>query len=180
MNPTDLETQLEGLHDQGYGWALACCRWDESEAEDVLQTAYVKVLSGRARFGGHSTFKTWFFGVIRRSAQEHRRRARSREKGLARLARARSEPPVSRPRAGELERAGDASRLVAALERLSRRQREVIHLVFYQDLSIAEAGLVMEVSLGSARTHYERAKSRLRALLREESPEEVQEGSSNA
>jgi RNA polymerase sigma-70 factor (ECF subfamily) len=179
MNPTDLEAQLERLHDESYGWALACCRWDESEAEDVLQTAYVKVISGRARFGGHSSLKTWFFGVIRRSAQEHRRRARSREKGLARLARLRSEPPVSRPGTGELERSGDASRLVAALERLSRRQREVIHLVFYQDLSIAEAGRVMEVSLGSARTHYERAKSRLRALLREESPEEVQEGSPN-
>jgi RNA polymerase sigma-70 factor (ECF subfamily) len=41
----------------------------------------------------------------------------------------------------------------------------VLHLVFYQDLSISEAAVIMGVSLGSARTHYERGKARLRELL---------------
>jgi RNA polymerase sigma-70 factor (ECF subfamily) len=41
----------------------------------------------------------------------------------------------------------------------------VLHLVFYQDLSIAEAADVMDVGLGTARTHYERGKARLRQLL---------------
>jgi DNA-directed RNA polymerase specialized sigma24 family protein len=60
----------------------------------------------------------------------------------------------------------------AALQRLSARQREVLHLVFYQEMTIAEAALVMEVSVGSARTHYERGKARLRTLLKEEVPGE--------
>jgi RNA polymerase sigma-70 factor (ECF subfamily) len=66
-----------------------------------------------------------------------------------------------------LARAEAARKLTSAMKRLSDRQREVLHLVFYQDLTISEAAEVMGVSLGSARTHYQRGKERLRNLLRE-------------
>jgi DNA-directed RNA polymerase specialized sigma24 family protein len=39
--------------------------------------------------------------------------------------------------------------------------------VFYHDLSVAEAATAMNVSIGSARRHYERAKQRLRQYLSE-------------
>jgi DNA-directed RNA polymerase specialized sigma24 family protein len=42
-----------------------------------------------------------------------------------------------------------------------------LHLVFYQDMSIADAAEVMEISVGSARTHYERGKARMRVILEE-------------
>jgi RNA polymerase sigma-70 factor (ECF subfamily) len=167
MTPTELEAQLRWLHKESFGWALHCCGRDEPDAEDVLQTTYLKVLSGRARFEGHSAFKTWLFGVIRRTAQEHQRRARQRERRAERLAG--EAAPIEAPQIErDMVRAESSRRLVEALELLSERQREVLHLVFYQDLTIEEAAGVMDVSLGSARTHYERGKARLRALLEEE------------
>src|SRR5439155_1510621 len=75
MSPDDLAAQLEQLHAAAFGWALSCCGWDRSVAEDALQSSYLKILDGRARFAGRSSFRTWVFGVIRRTAQEAQRRA---------------------------------------------------------------------------------------------------------
>ena len=171
MTPTELEAQLRWLHEESYGWALHCCGWDEPEAEDVLQTAYLKVVSGRASFEGRSAFKTWLFGVIRRTAQEFHRRAKRIEQRAERFAVEEQRLEATEDPERELMQAERSRELIEALKLLSDRQREVLHLVFYQDLTIAEAAEVMEVGLGSARTHYERGKARMRALLKEETRE---------
>lgn len=165
MKPRELEAQLERLHPESFGWALSCCRNDETEAEDVLQTSYLKIITGRARFEGRSSFKTWLFGVIRLTAQETSRRARSESSRTLRLVTEEVEDTGDEGLEGELAREEAAEALRRALPRLSPRQQEVLHLVFYQGLSIAEAAEVMGVSLGSARTHYQRGKGRLRELL---------------
>ena len=66
------------------------------------------------------------------------------------------------------EESSDTALLRSELMALPKRQREVLHLVFYTELSISQAAKVMEVSLGTARTHYERGKRRLRERLDEE------------
>jgi RNA polymerase sigma-70 factor (ECF subfamily) len=166
LTAVELEAHLERLHEPAFGWALSCCGWNDADAEDVLQTTYVKVIGGRARFGGRSSFRTWLFGVIRQTAREHRRRARSHEERVERLAREPAGDTAAADRPDALVEQGDRARhLRAALDELPERQREVLHLVFYQDLTIREAAEVMEVSLGSARVHYERGKKRLRGLL---------------
>ena len=164
MDEPDLRRAIERYHAECFGWALACCGRDRAEAEDVLQASYLKILDGRARFDERSSVKTWIFGIIRRTSAEERRRA------LLRL-RARDRQPavlpisVEQPDITGLDDARRNARLITALDALAPRQREVLQLVFYHDMTIEEAAAVMRVSLGSARTHYERGKARLRARL---------------
>ena len=131
-----------------------------------MQTSYLKLVDGRARYAGGSEFRTFLFGVIRRTASEDRRRRAmravasfgffEREHGVA-------EPTGLTP----IIRAETSRELIAALDKLSSRQRDVLHLVFYQELTIAAAAEVLEISVGSARAHYERGKANLRRLLGE-------------
>jgi len=160
----DVRAELAALHAASFGWALACAGRDHERASEALQHAYWKVLDGRARFAteGAASFKTWFFGVIRLTALEQRRFFARRI--------SHDEPPASVPASGPLPdsavaRMQRAARLSRALAQLAPRQREVLHLVFYEDMSIAEAAAVMNVSLGSARQHYDRGKKRLEELL---------------
>jgi RNA polymerase sigma-70 factor (ECF subfamily) len=160
-----MEAALAEIHAESFSWALACCHRDRLLAEEVLQVAYVKVLDGSARFDGRSSFKTFLFGVIRRTAREQRRARWLSTRRLTQwfASRNREAPPVD-PEAASM-RSERARALTDALGRLSGRQREVLHLVFSQDLTIEQAAGVLGIATGSARQHYERGKARLRELL---------------
>lgn len=161
MDISELKAELEKLHAASFGWAMSCCRHNHAEAEEVLQSVYLKILEGKACFGGQCKLQTWLFSVIRNTAISERRKTLVRT--LANipngLSSSEDEPEV------ELERSQMQQRFRLALENLPRRQRETLHLVFYQDLSLREAAQVMSVSIGSARRHYERGKKRLRQAL---------------
>jgi RNA polymerase sigma-70 factor (ECF subfamily) len=173
MDESELRDRLESLHRQSFGWALSCCRRDPVEAENLLQEAYLKILDGRARYDSRSSFKTWLFAVIRKTAADQWRRRLLARLHLDRHAAA-LERQASLKNGGndatarfdeEVYRIELQAMFGRALGELPRRQREVLYLVFYHDLSLREASEVMQVSVGSARQHYERGKKRLRQLL---------------
>lgn len=168
MDRSELEHELERLHADCWGWALACCGRDRELAEEALQTAYLRVFSGRAAFRGRSSVKTWVFGVIRlTSIEETRRRAMRRNGEADNAATIDVADPAVAPDAA-IEFSERDSALADALATLSPRQREVLQLVFYHDLTIEEAASVMKVSVGSARTHYDRGKKAMAQLLTRE------------
>jgi DNA-directed RNA polymerase specialized sigma24 family protein len=158
MDRDILENKLRDLHAASFAWALACCGYERQEAEDVLQTVYLKIIDGRARFDGLSSLKTWLFSVIRWTAHERRRSTVREMLGLQEFR------SLSRVGVGASPPA--FSDLREALASLPARQREALELVFYQDMSIEEAASVMHVSVGTARTHYERGKLALRTKLK--------------
>src|SRR5436190_19308321 len=98
MDFSEIREQVEALHRSSFCWALACCRRDHVEAEEVLQTVYVKILDGRARFRGDAALKTWLFSLIRNTAADSRRRHFLQRLGRLRLVeRADPEPRAEEP-----------------------------------------------------------------------------------
>jgi RNA polymerase sigma factor (sigma-70 family) len=167
-NPLVDLRELERLHTQCWSWALTCTRGQRGEAEDVLQMTYLAIIEGRARFDGASSLRTWLFGVIRNHARSRWRLMRRTLDTVTRLA---SLAPGTEPSTDDdspehgYAQAHSNQRVLSAFRTLPTRQREILDLVFYRDLSIAEAATVMGIALGTARLHYERAKTALRRLL---------------
>ena len=165
MDIAELKAELETLHSASFGWALNCCRRDRAEAEEVLQTVYLKILEGKACFRGEASLKTWLFAVIRKTAiGEHRKNLLRKLRWSDSSEQATLVSPLEQPGAA-FEKSETQALFQSAMKSLPRRQREALHLVFYQDLSLSEAAVVMGISLGSTRQHYDRGKKRLREYL---------------
>lgn len=153
MQQFHLEKIIKIHHREAYIWARQCCGFDDELAKDVLQQVYLKILEKRAVFGGKSSVKTWLFSVIRFTAIEWNRK---------------KEPifPILEdfdiPDTIEFD---DNQHPEDLMQFLPTKQKEVLLLVFYHGLTLEKASEVMEIGLGSVRTHYDRAKKNLKELI---------------
>jgi RNA polymerase sigma-70 factor (ECF subfamily) len=160
-NPHVSRKALEALHSQLFGWALSRCGYDEAEAWDLMQQAYVEILSGRARFDNKSSIKTFVFAVVQNLA-----RSRFRQMALRlRLIRSYAAPEGHHCDVSEKIDHSEHALIWKAVESLPQRQRDITELVFCQDMTIEEASQVMGVTVGTGRVHYDRAKKALASTL---------------
>jgi RNA polymerase sigma-70 factor (ECF subfamily) len=157
-NPNISRRALAAQHGAAYAWALSLTGYDAAAAADVMQQSYLVIVEGRARFEERSSLKTWLFGVVRNTARGLRRRDR---RELALMSRFAAEPVDESTANGD-----DSDPAVdAALMGLPRRQRDVMELVIYSEFTLEECAEVLGISLGSARTHFHRAKAAVRRRL---------------
>lgn len=165
-NPYVSKAALEAIHGQLFGWALSRCGFNEANAEDLMQQAYVELLSGRARFDNKSTLKTFVFGVVQNLARSGFRRHNKHLRLVDKFATEQTEST-------EDNHEHDSLKIVwEAVVTLPKRQRDITELVFIRDMTIEEASAVMGVSLGTGRVHYDRAKKALAEKLAGLNPEE--------
>ena len=161
-NPHVSRSALEAMHGQVFGWALSRCDFDHATAEDLVQQAYVELLTGKARFDGESSLKTFVFAVVQNLSRNRYRRLAARMRLLRKVA----------PQGGkELVDTGEPPEhrdLWNAVQALPARQRDIVELVFCRDMTIEQASNVMGVTMGTGRVHYDRAKKALRGKLANE------------
>ncbi len=108
----------------------------------------------------------WLYGVARKVLANHRRGAGRRE-ALADRAGAHTAPFAPDP----AEAIGVRADLVRALATLSENDRELVLLVAWEGLSVAEAAAILGCRDGTAAVRLHRARKRLqRALSEDDAP----------
>ncbi|SIS53022.1 RNA polymerase sigma factor [Belliella pelovolcani] len=141
------------LHREAYLWSRQCCSFDDELAKDVLQQVYLKIWEEKAKYNSESKIKTWLFSVIRFTALEWLRKNQQ------------VVPLHADFDLVEEERIPETASHEDLIQLLPERQKEVVLLVFYHQMTLEKAAEVMEVSIGTARTHYDRGKKKLKELI---------------
>ncbi len=131
---------------------------DRSLADDLAQEVFLRAYRGLVGFEGRSSFGTWVYRISYNVYLNHRTRTRSYA-ALPEDYDARAAAPddaLSAPRA-DLRRD-----LQAAIAELPERYRAVIVLYYLQEVSYPEIAEILELPLGTVKTHLHRAKRMLR------------------
>ena len=136
---------------------------DRALAEDAVQETFVSIWrSARTYKPERGPGAPWVYGVARNAIVDR--------------SRARNEPPAEAPdepspEGGPDERAEQAWtqwRVHTALERLPEREREVIALAYWSDLSQSEVAATLGIPLGTVKTRTRSALLHLAEILEEE------------
>ena len=132
-----------------------------ADADDIFQEVFLRYMQNAPAFQGAEHEKAWFLRVTMnccknfwKSPWMRRRVALERE---------------------EMEQCGllwelddDSAALVYAVKQLSKKYRIVIHLFYYEELSIEEIAKLTNAKASTVRTRLTRARRQLRSLLKEE------------
>ncbi len=146
---------------------------DESEAQDVSQTVFLKAFERFDRLGENPSAGGWLRTVTTNLCLNHlsRIRARWRLFSQRRPGESGREPSyeerlVARgSQEADLERAEEHARLERAIRRLPRHQRVPLVLFHFEQQSYAEIAQLLGVSLGKIKTDIHRGRETLRKLM---------------
>jgi RNA polymerase sigma-70 factor (ECF subfamily) len=141
-------------------------------ADDLLSETFLIAFRRRAAYRPeHVEVRPWLIGIATNVVHGHRRSEQRRYRALARAS---AEPPQAGPATDESHDrvVAEAMRapLAAALAGLKDRDRDVLLLFAYAQLSYEEIAAVLDVPLGTVRSRLNRARRQTRAALGTGSP----------
>jgi RNA polymerase sigma-70 factor, ECF subfamily len=133
-------------------------------AEDVIQTALLRASRGWKTFRGGSAFRTWLFQIVVHAFRDDLddRARRPAETLTTDPADRRTNDPAALASAAELGRT-----VADAVSNLPPRQREVMVLHTYEQLTDVEVAGVLGITPQNVRTTLHLAPQRLREVLRQ-------------
>ncbi len=134
---------------------------DEAEAADIVHDTMLSIWRGAKGFEGRSSVLSWILTVARNRTVDH-----IRKHARVTLGAPDEEIPDDKPNPeAVLAASQEADRLRACVEKLPERQRAVIHLAFYQDMTCAEIADIETVPEGTVKSRIYHAKQLLMRCL---------------
>lgn len=171
MNPNETELiQRVQKHDDRHAFAYLVkvyqseirnslrrfCHGDEALADDLAQETFLKVYRSIQSFRGDSSFRTWLYQIAYRTFLSHQRKFRPETEEI-------DEHHI----VAEEKHEGEAFMrdYDTALQQLSAAQREAVYLTLQRGFAYQEIADIMNLPIGTVKTHILRGKKKLQSLL---------------
>jgi len=131
------------------------------EAEEVAQETFLRAWRSLASFRGEASLRTWLLRIAINVSRSAVARHRATE-ALDELPEPESLDPAP-DRTADLDRARRAVR--AAVAKLPPRQREVVALKIFSDMTYGDVATAMDLTTGAVKAHLHQAVVNLRRLM---------------
>jgi len=167
------ETAVQAVIDE-YGplvWSIARrLSGNQSDAEEAAQESFVELWRCADRFDPTIAAERTFVAMITRRRVIDIRRKRSRQPASTPV----NDDIPQRSDVGEsIETSEEVGRAEGALEELRPEQRDVIRLAVHRGLTHEQIAEVLQMPLGTVKTHARRGMIRLRKILTEADAQEA-------
>lgn len=143
--------------------------FDQQDAEDVAQLSLEAAISAATNFAGRGLFRAWLFGIAAQQARSFFRKKTAAKRGVTLLV------PVSESFELGDENATSPADAVAvsdragilhkAIDELPDRDRELLHLHYFGELTFAEIAVARNMNPKTVCTRLTRCKAKLLDLL---------------
>ena len=141
---------------------------DWTEAEDATSSVFLEVWRHRRRVRLHDgSALPWLYGVATNVCRNSGRSRRRYLRALAGLPRPVTEPDHADQVADRLGSEARMRAVLAQVESLPPRERDVLGLVVWGGLSYEQAAAALDVPVGTVRSRLSRARARLTDLTQE-------------
>jgi RNA polymerase sigma factor (sigma-70 family) len=148
-------------------YRYAARRLGADAAEDVVSETMLAAFRRRRRYDtSRSDARPWLFGILTREISQRRRVERSRYRALGRLDRSAGlENEAADKVVAAVTAQAVRAPLMAALARLAKRDREVLLLAAWADLSYKEIADALDIPIGTVGSRLNRARRKVRAAV---------------
>ena len=138
---------------------------NSEDAEELMMDAFAVAASGTASFSGRSSFKTWLFAIGRNKARSFLRKKRGVFISLKEIPGAEAELQTGETPEDALLRDERHRHLYAAMETLPDEYRQVLHLLYFEEMSTEEVCAVMKKTKKQVYNLTERGRKALKDAL---------------
>ncbi|WP_326550338.1 RNA polymerase sigma factor [Micromonospora sp. NBC_01813] len=147
-----------------YGYAYR--RVGREIAEDVVADAFVAAFRARHTYDpDYPNAYPWLLTIVHRELARHHRTENARYRAYLRVKPDSGEESFADRVAASASAQAWRRPLVTALARLGRRERDVLLLVAWGDLSYEEVARALDIPVGTVRSRLNRARRKMREAL---------------
>jgi RNA polymerase sigma-70 factor (ECF subfamily) len=136
---------------------------DSHTAEDIFQEVFIKVNQKLSTFEGNSSIKTWIMRITINTCKDYLKSAWNRR--VIPMMEYQEDQIISDTDFDSVESQDTNDIIKTAVLSLPAKYKDVVLCVYYNEMTIAEAAIVLRVAEGTVKSRLSRARQKLKSTL---------------